>query len=298
MGLRQEWVEFPACGAGRPVKTISRETKGEHLFASDPHAHSDNSGSVWAHTSECKSLLGYETDRFQSPLSTLDDLSIGIVVPLLNEGNTLRYFLSRLCDVSHARCPVVIVDGGSSDDSARIARKFFHTETTSAPNRGKQLNHGARCLLTDVLLFLHADSELPRGFDFYIRRSLTDPKVVGGCFRLEFDVPHPLLRFYSWFTRFSGRFLHFGDQGFFIRRDVFCRMGGFSPLPFLEDVDFLRRLRRYGNFVTLSVPVRTSARRFLQHGMVRQQLANIVLVALFELGVSAERLAAAYPHVR
>ncbi len=225
-------------------------------------------------------------------------LSVGIVVPVFNEGASLKHYLLRLYEVNRGRCPIVIVDGGSSDSTTRIARRFFHTETTPGPNRGAQLNHGARCLLTDVLVFLHADTELPRGFDYYIRQVLADSDVVGGCFRLEFDVAHPLLKAYSWFTRFSGRFFHFGDQGFFIRRDVFCWMGGFSPLPFLEDVDFLRRLRKYGKFMTLPVPVWTSARRFVRRGIVRQQLRNVLLVALFELGVSAERLAAAYPHVR
>jgi hypothetical protein len=75
-------------------------------------------------------------------------------------------------------------------------------------------------------------------------------------------------------------------------------MGGFHPLPFLEDVDFLRRLRRYGRFATLPVPMVTSARRFLQRGVLRQQLVNITLVTLFELGVSAESLAWLYPHIR
>ena len=226
------------------------------------------------------------------------DLSVGVVVPVFNEAETLNYYLSRLYEVSRGRCPVVVVDGASTDGSVSVGRRFFHTESLSRPSRGGQLNHGALCLATDVLLFLHADSELPRGFDFYIRQALMDSNVVGGCFRLEFDVQHPLLKAYSWFTRFSGRLFHFGDQGFFVRNEVFQELRGFSPLPFLEDVDFLRRLKKYGKFVTLSIPVRTSARRFMRRGIVRQQLLNILLVALFELGVSAERLAVAYPHVR
>jgi rSAM/selenodomain-associated transferase 2 len=217
---------------------------------------------------------------------------------VLNESKTLAYFSSRLFEVSRGRYPVVIVDGGSVDDSVRIARQFFHTETISTPNRGVQLNHGARSLLTDVLLFLHADSELPRGFDFHIQRALADPGVLGGCFRLEFDAPDPLLKFYAWFTQFPGRFFHYGDQGFFIRRSTFCEMGGFSQLPFLEDVDFLHRLKRFGKFVVLPTTVRTSARRFETQGVLRQQLANILLVTLFELGVSAGRLAKFYQHVR
>ena len=226
------------------------------------------------------------------------DLSVGVVVPVFNEAGTLEYYLSRLYEVTRARCPVVVVDGGSTDASASIARRYFHAETTVQPSRGEQLNHGALCLVTDVLLFLHADTELPRGFDHYIRQALADEEVAGGCFRLEFDVAHPLLKLYSRFTRYSGRFFHFGDQGFFIRRELFWRMGGFSHIPFLEDVDFLKRLKKFGKFVTLSVPVRTSARRFLHRGIVRQQLRNVLLVTLFELGVSAKRLAAAYPHIR
>ncbi len=234
----------------------------------------------------------------KGPSHAPPDLSVGVVVPVLNEAGTLDYYLSRLYEVTRARCPVVVVDGGSTDGSRSVARRYFHAEKTVQASRGEQMNHGARCLLTDVLVFLHADTELPRGFDYYIRQVLAESGVVGGCFRLEFDVAHPLLKAYSWFTRFPGRFFHFGDQGFFIRRDVFCGMGGFSPLLFLEDVDLLRRLRKHGKFVTLCVPVRTSARRFLRRGIMRQQLTNLLLVTLFELGVSAERLAAAYPHVR
>jgi rSAM/selenodomain-associated transferase 2 len=217
---------------------------------------------------------------------------------VFNEAATLALQLTVLRDLVRGRCAVVVVDGGSTDDSAHIANRFFHTERAMRPNRGEQLNRGARCLGDDVLLFVHADSQLPRGFDFFIHRALSDPRAVGGCFRLQFDVPRPMLRLYSWFTRFPGRFFHFGDQAFFVRRDIFGKLGGFQPLPFLENVEFLRRLRRSGEFAILPASVKTSARRFLQRGVVRQQVANIALVTLFELGVSAERLAALYPHIR
>lgn len=153
-------------------------------------------------------------------------------------------------------------------------------------------------LQTDVLLFLHVDSTLPAGFQQAICGALADLRVVGGCFRLEFDEPHPALRFYTWWTRFPGRFFHFGDQAFFVRREVFEQMGGYRGLPFLEDVDFLRRLRRFGRFRVLPLRVTTSARRFLRRGIVRQQLRNILLVTLFELGVRPERLARFYPSIR
>ncbi len=288
--MRREYFGFRAYSTFRRVEALSQEIKEDPVLALKLDA--------CRRVPKDESLLGSDAGRYRSCPKTQTDLSVGIVVPVLNESKTLRYFLSRLYEVTRGRYPVVVVDGGSADDSARIAQQFFHTEVTSTQNRGMQLNHGARCLLTDVLLFLHADSELPHGFDFHIRRVLSNPKVVGGCFRLEFDVPQPLLRFYAWFTQFPGRFFHYGDQGFFIRRDAFCQMGGFSALPFLEDVDFLHRLKRHGKFVVLPTSVRTSARRFLKRGVVRQQLANILLVTLFELGVSAGRLAKFYQQVR
>ncbi len=223
--------------------------------------------------------------------------SIGIVVPVFNEAAILEGALERLRQTVSA-LPIVVADGGSTDSSAWIARQFFPTKLCGKPNRGAQLNSGAQCLGTDVLLFLHVDSRLPARFDALIRQALRDPRVAGGCFRLQFDAPRPMLRFYSWFTQFPGRFFHFGDQGFFMRREIFERLGGYRELPFLEDVDFLRRLHRYGRFVVLPESMVTSARRFLRRGTVRQQLLNIAIVTLFELGVSPRRLARLYPPIR
>jgi rSAM/selenodomain-associated transferase 2 len=227
----------------------------------------------------------------------MSELSIGIVVPVYNEAGLLAAALADL-RVKAPGLPVVVVDGASSDGSAEIAREFFPVVHTSQPNRGAQLNRGAARLTADVLLFLHADSRLPADFACRIRDAMADPAVAGGCFRLRFDEPRPLLRFYGWCTRFHSRFFHFGDQGFFVRREIFERMDGYRELPFLEDVEFLRRLRRQGRFRVLRPAVITSARRFRRRGVLRQQLRNAILVALFELGVPAERLAAFYPHLR
>lgn len=195
-------------------------------------------------------------------------------------------------------CPVVVVDGGSTDETTTIARRHFETLTCPSPNRGAQMNLGASRLDSDIFLFLHIDASLPSDFKRSIEGALEDPSIAGGCFQLSFDHPHPLLGFYSWCSQFPGRFLHFGDQAFFVRREVFRKMGGYRELPFLEDVDFLRRLGRYGRFVVLPSSIVTSARRFLRHGIVLQQVMNIAVVALFELGVPAQRLMRLYPPVR
>lgn len=223
-------------------------------------------------------------------------------MPVYNEAAILERALERLIRVA-GDCPVVVVDGGSTDGSASIARRFGSVEICPAPNRGAQLNRGAGRFTAsdssvDALLFLHADSQLPPGFAEAIRRALGDPRVADGCFRLAFDPQRPWLRLYSWFTKFPGRFLHFGDQAFFVRREAFRAIGGYRELPFLEDVDFLRRLRRQGRFAVLPIAVTTSARRFLRCGILRQQLKNIFIVVLFELGIPARRLVRLYAHIR
>jgi rSAM/selenodomain-associated transferase 2 len=245
-----------------------------------------------------ESLGGPSPQRSAPPCVTGDGsearpLSLGIVVPVFNEAKILGAALGRLRRWAPTD-PVVVVNGGSTDGSLEIARRFFPVESQPEPNRGAQLNRGALRLSSDVLLFLHADSHLPHRFQDHICAALRDPGVVGGCFRLAFDAPHPLLRFYTWFTRFSWRLFHFGDQGFFVRREVFQELGGFRAWPILEDVDFLRRLRRRGRFMVLPVAVTTSARRFLRHGIVRQMLRDILLVTMFEAGVSAHTLSRFY----
>lgn len=225
------------------------------------------------------------------------ELSIGIVIPVFNEGKVLPEALGHLRKVV-GTADVLIVDGGSADGTVAAASACFRTIGSGQPNRGAQMNLGAREVGGEVLLFLHADSRLPESFEAQVRAALLDPRVAAGCFRLAFDAKSPLLNFYSWCTRFTGRFLHFGDQAFFVRRKVFEVMGGFRNLEFLEDVDFLRRLRRHGKFAVVPAEIVTSARRFLRFGVVRQQLLNIVIVLLFELGVSARRLARFYPPVR
>lgn len=231
MELRRQSSEFLAQSTTESAEAIHREIKKGNDFTRNAPEHTAARGPLLGEPPARESSRGPVADQVGIGPKPQRDLSIGVVVPVLNESKALGSFLSRLYEVSRGRYPVVVVDGGSSDDSGRIARQFFHTETISVPNRGMQLNHGARCLLTDVLLFLHADSELPRGFDFHVRVALADQEVVGGCFRLEFDAPKPLLNSYAWFTKSRGGYFHYGDQGFFIRRGTLWQVGGVLPLP-------------------------------------------------------------------
>jgi len=126
------------------------------------------------------------------------------------------------------------------------------------------------------------------------RRTLIDPWIIGGTFTLRFDSQKCLLRLIAFFTRFRFHFFHYGDQGIFVRRATFEELGGFKQIPIMEDIDFLQRLRRRGRVTLIKQPVTTSARRFLRHGIIRQQLLDVILVILYLLKVNPEKLSRLY----
>lgn len=219
-------------------------------------------------------------------------MRISVIFPTLNEERWISDSIAS-AEVAGA-AEIIVVDGGSTDRTRANAQGRALIVTTSA-QRALQMNAGAERATGDVLLFLHADTTLhPRALDS-IRRLVVNERVAGGTFSLRFRESHPLLWSYSWFTRFRCSLFHFGDQGIFVRRQLFDRLGGFSEIPLMEDIDFLSRLRRTGEVVVASdAPVTTSARRFLDNGIVRQQLLNIFLVMLFFCGVSPSILARFY----
>ena len=220
---------------------------------------------------------------------------ISVIVPALNEARCIERCLAS---VRAQRLPaeVVVVDGGSTDATAALAAP--QARVLRGPRgRAVQMNAGARACTGDALLFLHADSALHPHALPALAHALRDPGVAGGTFTLRFDRDSPALRLYAACTRLPGRLFHYGDQGIFVRRAVFERLGGFRALPLMEDVDLLDRLRAHGRVALLPYPVTTSARRFARHGPVRQQLRNVALVGLFLMGVSAERLAGWYENV-
>ncbi len=134
------------------------------------------------------------------------------------------------------------------------------------PNRGAQMNLAAENATGDVLIFHHADSILTAAHVAAIERALRDPEIIGGAFYRKFDGRHPRLRWLEvagrFFTRHGGSF--FGDQSIFVRRETFRALGGFAPIPLMEDMEFSRRLRRAGRVAVLDPPVESSTRRHLR----------------------------------
>lgn len=242
--------------------------------------------------------IGAHGARYASISAALSHhrLRLAIVVPTLDEGPALERHLPSALAMADE---VVVSDGGSHDDSVAIARRLGARVVTGAPGRGGQLNRGARATAADVLLFLHADTELPPDAARRIRDAISGG-AVGGGFRIRFLENRPILRLGARLINLRTRWLKvpLGDQAQFASRRAFEALGGFRDWPILEDLDFIRRLKRQGRVAVLGCRVATSARRFLSQGVVRTVATNWLIWALFFLGVSPDRLRRWYGHVR
>jgi rSAM/selenodomain-associated transferase 2 len=189
---------------------------------------------------------------------------ISIIVPTLNEARNLPLLLADLRQGGEA-AEIIVADGGSTDETATIARDGGVDVIRADRGRGHQSVAGAAVARGETLLFLHADSRFPAGGLARIVEHLAErPEAVGGNFRLAFDGGTDfdawLERFYAW-IRSQG--VYYGDSGIFVRRAVYERLGGIRPIALMEDYDFVRRLERAGPTICIDDPALvTSSRRF------------------------------------
>jgi rSAM/selenodomain-associated transferase 2 len=217
---------------------------------------------------------------------------LSIVVPALNEAANLARLLPDLV-VREPRAEVLVVDGGSDDDSRAVVARVPSVRWLSGPRgRARQMNAGARAAQGEVLLFLHADTSLPAGAGAAVLGALGDPAVVGGRFDVRLDSRRPLLRLVAWLMNRRSRLtgISTGDQGIFVRRAAFDALGGYPDIPLMEDVELTRRLKRCGRLAALGLRVTTSARKWEQEGVVRTIALMWTLRLLYALGVSPARL--------
>lgn len=221
---------------------------------------------------------------------------VSVIIPVLDDVLCLERALEALGDDSRAE--IIVVNGGDRTPRfAELEHAAPHVRwAASPPGRGRQMNVGARIAQGDWLLFLHADTSLPRGWIDELARLLQVPSVVGGSFRFALDSPSPLARALEQGVAARVRWLNlpYGDQALFVRRGVFMSLGGYRELPLMEDVDFVRRMRRRGRLHHSALPAVTSARRWERDGWFRRSAENVILVLLFLAGVSPRWLAARY----
>ena len=220
---------------------------------------------------------------------------LSIIIPALNERTVIGPTLACLQAARGRGHEVILVDGGSSDGTpaqcaGRVDRLLF-----SAGGRARQMNAGAARAQGDVLLFLHADTLAPDDLDRLIAAALSQGPGWGH-FDVRLSGRQPLLRLVERLMNLRARVsgIATGDQGLFVPRDWFIRLGGFPDQPLMEDIVFSKRLKRLGRPHCLRHRLLTSSRRWENHGVVRTVLKMWWLRAAFFLGVPATRLARLY----
>lgn len=222
------------------------------------------------------------------------DSRVSVIVPVINEQKQLATTLSHVPLAPGDE--LIVVDGGSTDQTLDIARQFTAKVLASPPGRARQMNLGAVHATGDILLFLHADTILPpEGLDA-VRHAMQPPQIVGGAFRLVIEPATRGLRLIAWGANLRSRFgqLPYGDQALFVRRSLFEMLGGYADEPFLEDVKLVRAMRRHGRLTLVPKPVQTSGRRWLSEGVVYTSVRNNVIIALFFCGVAPATLKRRY----
>jgi len=223
-------------------------------------------------------------------LKRMTAATVSVVIPALNEEAHVAEAVRSVREDAE----VIVVDGGSTDATRRVAAEAGAAVMVTAPGRGLQLAAGARAAGGGWLVFLHADTRLEPGWADALRT--LPAAIVGGAFRFALD---PSRRAYSWLEagvalRCRLFRLPYGDQGVFARRGAYDAVGGFQPLPLMEDVDFVRRLGRAGLLAFPAVRAFTSARRFERRGAAATSLRNLGLLALYAAGCDPGRLARLY----
>ena len=218
---------------------------------------------------------------------------ISVIIPALNEAENILQTIESVRQQDQA-AEIIVVDGGSIDGTRELAQPYAQV-IDSPRGRAVQMNAGARAATGEVLLFLHGDSRVAPGALAKMQQTLDNPRIVGGSFTLVFDSDNFWLRFYAFCSTIDCVCFRYGDQGIFVRRAIFAQLQGYAEIPLMEDIDLMRRLPRYGRRVLVrNYPVTTSARRFVEHGIVRQEALNVALVTAWFLGVKPRTLAKWY----
>jgi uncharacterized protein len=219
---------------------------------------------------------------------------LSVIVPTLNEEDNIAECLASTRNATNLER--IVVDGGSADRTAEIARSCGAKVDVSPCGRARQMNRGAALAGGDLLLFLHADTRLPGGFAEAVRQTLASPEIAAGAFEFRLDARMPGLRVVERVANWRSRSLQFpyGDQAIFLRAGLFREVGEFADLPIMEDFEIIRRLKKRGRIHTAPLPAFTSARRWRKVGVLKTTLMNQGMVLAYFLGVSPLNLARWY----
>lgn len=227
-------------------------------------------------------------------------LRVSVIIPTLNEEQSVCAAIESA--YAAGADEVIVVDGGSTDRTVEVAESMVEAVVQGRSGRAFQQNLGAEQATGDVFLFLHADCRLSADSIAAVRNVLACFKInaIAGCFRQEIDEAGLKYRIVAFGNGVRVRWLKwaYGDQGIFVRSDVFRSVGGFPEVKFLEDLLLMKRLKRIGKIRLLNAKIVVSARRWQGRGLIRQTLRNWAIVLAAHAGVSPDRLAKSYPNDR
>ena len=225
-------------------------------------------------------------------------MKVSIIVPTLNEELVLEKTLTQFQQLSPHE--LIVSDGGSDDDTRNISGRFSHRVITGSAGRALQMNVGADEATGDILLFLHADSRIEPESYRKMLQCMQNPKWIGGAFTLCIESGKWSLKLIALLANIRSKYfgLAYGDQGFFVRKEVFKDMNGFSPLPICEDLDFYHRLRKKGPVILLKEKAHTSPRRWIKEGILFTTARNTLIAVLFGLGFPPHILTKWYLAIR
>lgn len=223
---------------------------------------------------------------------------ISIIVPVLNEEKSIEKLLLQLSTLKGQK-EIIVVDGGSLDKTVDIASKFakvIHSEK----GRAKQMNQGAKASSGDILWFVHSDSKLDNSSLGCIEEAIQKGCIGGGFSLYFYDYDTLFIKFVAKTSNFRAKFLRliFGDQGIFIKKDIFFNLGGYPDIEIMEDWQLSRELYKVGRVTVLQTPIGASARRFKSGGQLKTLLLMHKIKILYVLGISPARLKDIYREVR
>ena len=222
--------------------------------------------------------------------------SLSIIVPVLDEAANIVTALKALAPLRQRGVEIIVVDGGSADDTVALATPLADRVVTSVRGRAMQMNAGAGIAYGDVLLFLHADTRLPADPDRLILEGLAPSRRAWGRFDVTIEGRHPLFPVIAWLMNTRSRLtgIATGDQAMFVTRAAFVTAGGFPEIALMEDIEFARRLKRVSRPVCLRARVTTSGRRWENRGVLRTILLMWRLRLAYFFGANPYELAKRY----
>lgn len=223
-------------------------------------------------------------------------MSLSIIIPALDEAEHIVATLDSLQPLRRRGVEIIVADGGSSDNTANLARERADQVLTVPAGRARQMNAGAAAARGEILCFVHADSRMPEGADGLIVDGLSRSRRSWGRFDVSIAGTHPMLRviaqLMNWRSRLTG--IATGDQGLFLTRSLFEAAGRFPEIALMEDIALTRQLKRYSPPLCIAHRLMTSGRRWEKHGVWRTMLLMWRLRLAYFFGADPDRLARQY----